>query len=320
MKKNLFFSVLFVTLIVLLASCAAGTQQPQTPAQPIKVATLAGPTGMGIVQLIDNEAYEVEIYNTPDQITPKVISGEVDVATIPSNVAAVLYNKMQGGIKIVAVNTMGVLYILENGDSVNNIGDLSGKVLYSTGQGATPEYAIDKIIAHNGIDNVEVKYMGAHSDLANAMAAGDVDLALVPEPFVSTILAKNPDVSVKIDLNDEWRKIFGDDAGMPMGVTIVSSAFADDSEAMQRLIRDYGESVEYVVNETEKAAVDIAAKEIVGTKEIAKAAIPRCGISFVTDAACAKILDNYFELMYLSNPDSVGGHIPGEDIYFISQS
>lgn len=319
MKKNLFFSVLFVTLIVLLASCAAGTQQPQTPAQPIKVATLAGPTGMGIVQLIDNEAYEVEIYNTPDQITPKVISGEVDVATIPSNVAAVLYNKMQGGIKIVAVNTMGVLYILENGDSVNNIGDLPGKVLYSTGQGATPEYAIDKIIAHNGIDNVEVKYMGAHADLANAMAAGDVDLALVPEPFVSTILAKNPDVSVKIDLNDEWRKIFGDDAGMPMGVTIVSSAFADDSEAMQRLIRDYGESVEYVVNETEKAAVDIAAKEIVGTKEIAKSAIPRCGISFVTDAACAKILDNYFELMYLSNPDSVGGHIPGEDIYFISR-
>lgn len=319
MKRILITTLVLILALALLVSCQSNNQQqtPGVPAVPVKIATLAGPTGMGLVQLMDNEAYEVSVYSSPDQITPKVISGEIDVATLPSNVAAVLYNKMQGGIKIVAVNTTGVLYILENGDTVKSVDDLSGKTLYATGQGATPEYALEEILSHNGVTNVEVKYMGAHADLANAMAAGDVALALLPEPFVSTVLSKNPDVTVKIDINGEWRKIYGEDAGMPMGVTIVSSAFAENKTAMEKLMTDYNASVLYVVNETGKAAADIAAQKIVGSEEIAKAAIPRSGISFVTGLACKKILDDYFALMYDSNPESLGGSVPDDEIFYL---
>jgi len=284
---------------------------------PLTVATLAGPTGMGMIQLFDNPAYEVSLLTSPDQISPKVISGEVSVATIPSNLAAVLYNKMKGGIKIVSVNTMGVLYIVENGDTVNSLEDLAGKTLYATGQGATPEYVLNKILKENGLEDVTVEYKGAHADLANAVAAGDVSLALLPEPFVSSVLAQNPDVTVKLDINEEWRKIFGEDAGMPMGVTVVSDALASDTASMNQLIADYTASVDYVLADTDSAAADIVEKQIVGAEAVAKAAIPRSGISFITGEDCIAILDDYFQVMFESNPQSLGGAIPDQDIYYL---
>jgi NitT/TauT family transport system substrate-binding protein len=284
---------------------------------PVKVATLAGPTGVGMIQMFGNKSYDISLYSSPDEITPKIISGEVAVATIPSNLAAVLYNKMQGGISIVSVNTMGVLYILENGDTVSNIADLAGKTVYATGQGSTPEYALNKILAANGLDNVTVEYMGAHADLANAMAAGDVKLALLPEPFVSTVLAKNSDVKVKIDINAEWQKIFGEDAGMPMGVTVVNNDFAANKANMDQLIADYRKSVNYVTSDSDAAAEDIVTQGIVGAAPIAKAAIPRCGISFITGQQCKAILADYFQVMFDSNPKSLGGAIPDDAIYYM---
>ena len=345
MKKRLIILMTLVMMLAVFTACSAPANEAASPSptqapteapsetaaeattpepsaaygedNPLTVATLAGPTGMGMIQLFDNPAYEVGLLTSPDQITPKVISGEVSVATIPSNLAAVLYNKMQGGIKIVSVSTMGVLYIVENGDTVNSIEDLAGKTLYATGQGATPEYALNKILKENGLEDVTVEYMGAHADLANAVAAGDVSLALLPEPFVSSVLAQNTDVTVKLDINEEWRKIFGEDAGMPMGVTIVSDALASDTASMSQLIADYTASVDYVLAETDRAAADIAAKQIVGAEAVAKAAIPRCGISFITGKECKAILDDYFQVMFDSNPQSVGGTIPDDGIYYL---
>ena len=304
------------------SAAEASTATPEPSAaygeeNPLTVATLAGPTGMGMIQLFDNPAYEVSLLTTPDQISPKIISGEATVATIPSNLAAVLYNKMKGGIKIVSVNTMGVLYIVENGDTVNSIEDLAGKTIYATAQGSTPEYVLNKILKENGLDDVTVEFMGAHADLANAVAAGDVTLALLPEPFVSAVLAQNPDVSVKLDINKEWQKIFGDDAGMPMGVTVVSSAFAQDQASMNQLIADYTASVNYVTSDADGAAKAIVAKQIVGAEPVAKAAIPRCGLSFITGEECKAILNDYFQMMFESNPESVGGAMPDDGIYYM---
>ncbi len=304
------------------AASEAPTPSPEPAAaygegNPLTVATLAGPTGMGMIQLFDNPAYDVSLLTSPDQISPKIISGEATVATIPSNLAAVLYNKMKGGIKIVSVNTMGVLYIVENGDTVSSIEDLAGKTIYATGQGATPEYVLNKILKENGLENVTVEYMGAHADLANAVAAGDVTLALLPEPFVSAVLAQNPDVAVKLDINKEWQKIFGEDVGMPMGVTVVSSAFAQDQASMNQLIADYTASVNYVTANADSAAKDIVAKQIVGAEPVAKAAIPRCGLSFITGEESKAILGDYFQMMFESNPESVGGAVPDDGIYYI---
>ena len=316
MKKLLFTLLALIVLAAGAAGCA-GNAPAISEENPVSVATLAGPTGMGMIQMFDNAAYDIRLYTSPDQISPKIINGEAAIAAVPSNLAAVLYNKTEGAIQVAAVNTMGVLYILENGDTVSSIADLAGKTVYATGQGATPEYVLNKILAENGLDDVTVEYMGAHADLANAMAAGDVTLALLPEPFVSVVLAGNSDVAVKIDINEEWQKIYGEEAGIPMGVTVVSTAMAENKAAMDQLFIDNSASVEYVVSDIENASQDIADKGIVGSAGIAASAIPRCGISFVTGEACKAMLQDYFDVMFESNPKSVGGALPDDDFYYM---
>ncbi len=313
MKKIIIAALSIITALMLLAACAAGTAS----GAKTSVATLTGPTGMGIIKLTGDSAYDISILTSPDEISPKIIKGEADVATIPSNLAAVIYSKTKGGIRTVAVNTMGVLYILENGNTVNSLADLAGKTIYCTGQGATPEYVLKKILAENGLQDVTVKFMGAHADLANAMAAGDVKLAVLPEPFVSTVLSKNSDIAVKIDINEEWKKIYGEDAGIPMGVTVVSKKFAENKAAMEKLITDYSSSVNYVVLSPEAAGEDIAQAGIVGSAATAASAIPRCGISFVTGAEMRAMLEDYFTVMYESSPESIGGALPDDGFYYI---
>ncbi|MGI5849780.1 MAG: ABC transporter substrate-binding protein [Christensenellales bacterium] len=316
MKKIL----LVVLVIIMIATMVAACGQSETSiseSTPASVATLAGPTGMGMIQMFKNKAYDVSLFTNPDQISPKIINGETDIAAIPSNLAAVIYNKTKGNIQVVAVNTMGVLYILENGNTINSIEDLAGKTIYATGQGATPEYVLNKILEANGLENVTVQFMGAHADLANAMAAGEVTLALLPEPYVSTVLASNSDVQVKIDINAEWKKIFGEDAGIPMGVMVVSKEFAKDKAAMDKLIADCSASVDYVVSDPSGASKDIAGTGIVASEAVAASAIPRCGISFITGDNCKSILTDYFDVMISSNPKSLGGPIPDDSFYYM---
>jgi len=296
----------------MLVSC---TTAPFDEKSPIVAATLAGPTGMGMVQMLDNPSYEIDVYSTPDQITPKIINGEVAMAAVPSNLAAILYNKMGGTIKVVAVNTMGVLYILENGDTVDTIDDLAGKTIYATGQGSSPEYVLNEILQENGLDDVTVTFMGAHADLAGAMAAGEVTLALVPEPFVSVVLAKNPDVKVKIDVNAEWKRIFGTD--IPMGVMVVSEQLAQNKPAMDIIIADYSASVDYVTSNIEQASQDIEDEGILAAAAIAQAAIPRCAISFITGSDAKAMLEDYFGIMNDVAPSSIGGALPGDDFYYM---
>lgn len=333
--KKILILVLAVLIILSLSACIseeakevakeAVSQEPEkinTPKpekqEPIKIATLAGPTGMGLIGLINDETgkYDIEVLTQPDQLSPKIINGEVDIATIPSNLAAVLFNKMEGGISVIAVNTTGVLYLISNDDEIASLSDLSGKTVTATGQGATPEYIFDKILAENNLD-VSVAFLPAHADLSNSMAAGDVSIGLLPEPFVSITLAQNKDLSVKVDLNDEWREIFGDDSQIPMGVTIVSDSFVEDNpKGLETFISDYKLSVDYVNNDTEKAAEDIAAAGILPKAAIAKLAIPRCGISFIMGEESKSMLEDFLGVLYKSNPKSVGGALPSEEFYF----
>ena len=314
MKKFLVLILALALAVAIFAGCQSAAPSADAPA---KAATLAGPTGMGMIKMFGQDEYAIDIYTAPDQLSPKIINGEVDIATIPSNLAAVLYNKTDGAIRCVGINTMGVLYILENGDSVNSLGDLSGKTVYATGQGATPEYVLNKILADNGLTDVTVEYMGNHADLAGAMASGDVTLAMLPEPFVSTVLSKNADVAVKIDLNAEWQAIFGDNVSMPMGVTVVSKEFAENKAAMDKLIADYSASVQYVTGDPATAAADIAGIGIVPAAPIAQAAIPRCAISFVTGGEAKAMLSAYYEVLFESNPKSVGGALPDDEFFYM---
>jgi len=282
--------------------------------EPLSVATLAGPTGMGMIELIKSDEYDVQVLTSPDQITPKIINGEVSVAAIPSNLASVLYNKMEGGVKVLSVNTMGVLYILEKGDSIGCIGDLDGKTIYATGQGATPEYVLNEVLAQNNV-NATVEFMGAHADLANAVAAGEIEYALLPEPFVSVVTAKNPDINVRVNVNEAWKQMTGTD--LPMGVTVLVGDIADNEAAVSKLIEDYSASVNYVNNETDEAAADIEESGILSSAAVAKNAVPRCAISFVTGQDAKAMLTEYLSIMFESAPKSIGGALPDDEFYYM---
>jgi len=336
--KKLIILILILTLALSLAACdkeqkgqdiveetpaATPSDEPIETQKPkedvvIKIASLAGPTGMGLVNLVNDTSgkYAVEILTQPDQLTPKIISGEVDVATIPANLAAVLFNKMQGGISVVAVNTKGVLYLLGMDESITSFKDLDGKDVVLTGQGASPEYIANDLFNNNNV-SPNLSFMTAHADLSNAMAAGDVDLAILPEPFVSITLAQNKDLKVLVDLNEEWKSLYGEDVEIPLGVTIVNNDFLEaNKEAFASFLLDYAASVDYVNSDVEEAAKDIVKAGIFPKEAIVKRAIPRSGITFESPSDTKMMLEEYFNVLFESNPKSIGGSLPSEEFYY----
>ena len=316
MKKSLSILIILAAFIFVFAGCA----KEEMPV--IKIATLAGPTGMGMTKLIDEAEgkYEVSVLTSPDQITPKIINGEADICAVPSNLASVLYAKTEGQIKVLSINTTGVLYIVENGDTINTIADLKGKTIYASGQGSSPEYILNHVLEENGLvpnEDVTIIYEAEHATLANMVAAGEVDIAILPEPFVSVVSAKNADVKVKIDMNAEWEAIYGEGVTIPMGVAIVQKDFLDKyPKAVEAFMEDYEASVNFVNDDMEAASALIAEQGILPSAGVAKMAIPRAGISFIVGDELESVLNQYLEVLYDYNPASVGGTLPDEDFYY----
>ncbi|MCK5128220.1 MAG: ABC transporter substrate-binding protein [Clostridiales bacterium] len=316
MKKSI---IIFVTIILMLTfvSCS-----PKEDAPEISIGTLAGPTGMGMVHILEDATnkYKVSIYTSPDQIIPKIINGEVDICAVPSNLASVLYAKTNGQIAVLSINTTGVLYIVENGDTINDINDLKGKTINASGQGASPEYILNNVLEKNGLipnEDVTIIYHAEHATLANLIAAGEIDIAILPEPFVSVVTSKNESLNVQVDFNDLWHELYGENTDMPMGVTIVQKDFLEKyPKTVESFLKDYEKSIEFVNSNIDEAAELIAKHKIVGSPGIAKSAIPRSGISYTVGDELKSTLDQYLEVLFGYNPASVGGALPDEEFYY----
>ena len=307
MKKLLAILTLAVMLFAL--GCA------KAPAEPVNVAALKGPTGMGISYMMDDKTkYNVELQDAPDVVVGKFVNGEIDIAAVPLNLAAVLYNKTEGNVVLLNLDTLGVLYIVENGNTVNSIADLAGKTIYASGEGATPQYVLDYLLAQNGLtDKVTVKYVGEHTALAAMVASGEAQIALLPEPFVSAVTVKNPDVRVALDLNSAWEEASG--TKLVMGVYIASRTFYNEHpDQVKAFLADYAASVEKV-NTSADAAQKIADLGIVGSADIAKQAIPRSYIVSITGDEAKTAASAVLNVLFTANPKSVGGKLPGDDLY-----
>ena len=307
MKKLLAILTLAVMLFAL--GCV------KAPAEPVNVAALKGPTGMGISYMMDDKTkYNVELQDAPDVVVGKFINGEIDIAAVPLNLAAVLYNKTEGNVVLLNLDTLGVLYIVENGNTVNSIADLAGKTIYASGEGATPQYVLDYLLAQNGLtDKVTVKYVGEHTALAAMVASGEAQIALLPEPFVSAVTVKNPDVRVALDLNTAWEEASG--TKLVMGVYIASRTFYNEHpDQVKAFLADYASSVEKV-NTSADAAQKIADLGIVGSADIAKQAIPRSYIVSITGDEAKTAASAVLNVLFTANPKSVGGKLPGDDLY-----
>ena len=307
MKKRL----AFLTLVVMLFAVGCA----KAPAEPVNIAALKGPTGMGISYMMDDTAkYNVELQDAPDVVVGKFVNGEIDIAAVPLNLAAVLYNKTEGNVVLLNLDTLGVLYIVENGETINSLADLAGKTIYASGEGATPQYVLDYLLAENGLtDQVKVEYVGEHTALAAMVASGEAQIALLPEPFVSAVTVKNPDVRVALDLNSAWEAASG--TKLVMGVYIASRTFYNEHpDQVKAFLADYAASVEKV-NTASDAAQKIADLGIVGSAAIAQQAIPRSYIVSIAGDEAKNAASAVLNVLFTANPKSVGGKLPGDDLY-----
>jgi NitT/TauT family transport system substrate-binding protein len=308
MKKALLILTALVMLFAL--GCA------KAPAEPVNIAALKGPTGMGISYLMqeDSGKYNVELQDAPDVVVGKFVNGEIDIAAVPVNLAATLYNKTEGNVVLLNIDTLGVLYLVENGNTIQSLADLAGKTIYATGEGATPQFVLDYLLAQNGLtDKVKVEYVGEHTALAAMLASGEAAIGLLPEPFVSSVLVKNPNARVALDLNQAWEDASG--TKLVMGVYIASRTFYNEHpDQVKAFLKDYAASVEKV-NTADDAASVVANLGIVGSEAIAKQAIPRSYIVSITGDEMKTAASAVLNVLFTANPKSVGGKLPGDDLY-----
>ena len=190
----------------------------------VRIAALKGPTAMGMVKFMDDvdqqavtdENYTFSIVASPDEVTPQIVQGSLDIAAVPANLASILYNNTDGAVQVLTVNTLGVLYIVENGDTVHSVSDLAGKTIYASGKGSTPEYALNYVLEQNGLvpgTDVTIEWKSEHSECVAAITADAAGITMLPQPFVTTAQAQNESLRVALDLTEEWEKVQGDDAG-----------------------------------------------------------------------------------------------------------
>lgn len=297
----------------------------------IKIALLKGPTAMGAVMLMNETEngkvfgnYKFDVLTTPDEVTAKLINGEVDVAAVPVNLASVLYNKNNGEFQIAAINTLGNLYILENGNKINSISDLSGKTIYTSGQGSVPEYVLQYILSKAGVTNCKVEFMQTHAELAAAVASGKVKIAMVPEPFASVATTKNNNVRVAIDVAKCWDEYSYQEEDvnntLPMGCIVVRKDFlADHEKEFSKFLDEYEYFIEVVNDDPEEAAKYVASYGIIDDETIAAKSIPNCNITFIEGSKMLRLVENFLNTIYEANPKAIGGAVPGEDFYYVRQ-
>lgn len=297
----------------------------------VNVMALKGPTAMGMVQLMDSaeagsvngNSYTFTIAASADEVTPKLVQGEADIAAVPANLASVLYNNTEGQVQVLAINTLGVLYIVENGDSVQSVSDLAGKTIYASGKGSTPEYALNYILSENGIDpetDVTIEWKSEHSECVAALASDENGIAMLPQPFVTTAQTQNENLRVALDLTEEWDALQADaeaPSALLTGVVVVRTAFAEEHpEAVNAFLDSYKESVDYVNANVTDAAALIEKYDIV-TAAVAEKALPYCNITFIEGTEMQEKLSGYLNVLYEQNPTSVGGALPADDFYYI---
>lgn len=295
-------------------------------AKEYNIAMLKGPTAIGFIKAWDDSdngstlnKYNVTAYGTADEITAGLVKGEIDIAAVPCNLASVLYNKTEGKIKVAAVNTLGVLYMVSTSDDIKSVSDLKNKTIYSTGQGTTPEYTLNYILEQNGLkpgEDVTIEYKSEATEVAAAMSEAEDAIAMLPQPYVTTVLSQNENMKIVLDMTEEWKKV-SEDSSLVTGVVVVRNEVVEENEkAFKRFLKDYKESTEYVNANVEDAAA-LVEKHDIFKAAVATKAIPYCNITFVEGDNMKADITSYLEVLYTANPQSVGGKLPDDNFYYI---
>ncbi len=302
---------------------------PEAPAEEpagetVRFGILKGPTGIGAAKLLQDNAsgesvntYEVTVAAEATEIVSMIAAGQLDIAAVPTNAAAALYNKTQGAVRILALNTAGVLYILEQGDTVHSMADLKGKTIYSVGQGANPEYVLRHLLAENGLkdgENVTLEFLDS-AELTTKAAAGEVEVCMLPVPAVTTVLMKNSNMRSALNLSEEWDKL-NNGSTLTMGCVIAPASFVQDHpDAVAEFLKEYEASIRFMLDDPTAGAAYCEQFEIVPNSKVAEKAIPDANLIFVSGAGIRPAIEGYYKVLFDSDPKSIGGALPGDDFY-----
>lgn len=354
--RKLSFGVLLLLCVTILAACAKqdngssetepvaatvtpiptqeSTEDVATPAPTeapekidIKIAALKGPTAIGMVKQMEDAAngvttnnYQYTIAGTADEITTGLVKGDFDIAAVPCNMAAVLYNKTEGKIKLAGINTLGVLYIIETGETIQSVADLKGKTIYSTGLGTTPQYTLNYILTANGIDpekDVTIVYKTEPTEVAAMLAEADNAIAMLPQPYVTSVMMTNEKVRIALDVAKEWEAVSTDNSSVVTGVVVVRNDFLEKNKtAVDAFMAEYQASTDYV-NANVQEAADLLEKFDIFKAAVAKNAIPYCNITMLQGDDMKTKVNGYLAALFQQNPKAVGGKLPEEDFYYI---
>lgn len=325
------FTILTLFAILAIAIC---TTSAMAETLTVNVGTLRGPTSMGMADLmeraeagpIEDIQYNFTISGAIDETVANIVKGVYDISAIPSNLAAVLYQKTKGDVKVLAINTLGILYIVENGNEIQSVEDLRGKTMMASGKGAVPEYILNIILSKHGIDpekDITIEWKAEHAEGLSTLASTENAIAMLPQPFVTVAQMKNENIRVALDLNKLWEEA-GKEANRPSaliaGVVVARQSFIDEHpEAIESFLREYEKSIHAVTTDTDRAAEIIGKYEIV-PEPIAKKALPHCNIVFISGEEMQEKLDSYLRILFDQNPKSTGGKVPDEGFYYIPEA
>lgn len=306
------------------ASSVASTADLVLP-ETVRVAALKGPTAMGMVKLMEDSENGLTVPNyefaitTTDEIVPNITKGEVDIAAVPANIASVLYNNTDGAVQVLAINTLGVLYVVEKGDAVQSVEDLRGKTIYATGKGATPEYALNYVLTQNGIDpttDVTIEYKSEAAEILPLLAQNEDAIAILPQPFVTSAMANVEGLRVALDWTQEWDAVAEDGSSLVTGVVVVRTEFAQEyPDAVAAFCEEYAASTAYAQTNVEETAALIGEYGIVDAA-IAEVALPACNITYIDGDEMQVMLSGYLAVLFAQEPTSVGGTLPDEAFYY----
>lgn len=333
MKKVLTGIMCAAIIVSTLAGCAtreADTRTADSQAVTMKIGSLKGPTSIGLLFLMDknekSEAqgqYEFTMAVQADELLPLMVKGDLDIALIPANVAGVLYQKMEGQLAVIDINTLGVLYMVTGNSSIASVEDLKGRTIYLTGKGTTPDYVLHYLLSGNGLseEDCKLEYKSEATEVAALLAENPEAVGLLPQPFVTAACAQNEALSVVLDMNEEWTKLQGEDGSrMVTGVTVVRKAYLEGhEEAVKTFLQEHQESAESINRDPAAGAVLAVQAGIIAKEPIAQKAIPNCNITYIDGNAMKQALSGYLAVLFEQNPEAVGGKLPAEDFYYMPQ-
>lgn len=305
------------------------TKAPESSTEKaaVRVAAIKGPTGVGMVNLMSrNDAAETDndytftIASSPDEVVGKFSTGDVDIASVPTNLAATLSQKTGGNVRMLAVNTKGVLYILENGESISSVADLKGRTIYSTGEGSNPEYILRHILSKNDLEpgkDVTLKFVTENEELVTLLATGEAEIAMVPEPNVTAVRSKNADIRIALSMTDEWDAL-DEGSSLLMGCVIARADYVEENpEAVKAFLREYKASIEAVSADVDAAAALCEQYGIIPKAAVAKQAIPNCNITYLAGQEMKDSISGYFQVLFDADPKSIGGKLPDDNFYYL---